>query len=196
MLPGVADTRTHLLEHDKVLARGERPLHEGGLVAAGLLLRDPKLVLEGDVGALLPPTDAAALIRAVRREVGLVDLELLKALQPRLQLRVRRPALEQKLARDGEGRGHADEVGDARDGATDLLLKRRRVVDNVQVLVTRPAVDGLQIHLPRLRRRLVAGHVVGERVKGLGAVGRSDEVQDRIVPLVAHHHRRQLRLLQ
>ena len=49
---------------------------------------------------------------------------------------------------------------------------------------------------PRLLGRLEAHRVVGVRVELLGAVGGGHHVQHGVVPRVAHHHRRQVELVE
>lgn len=77
-----------------------------------------------------------------------------------------------------------------------LLIKTRRVVYNVQMLVPRPAIERLLVHLARLLVRLSAHCVVGQSVKRLGAVRGRYKVQDGVVPVVSHRHGREVELLE
>eukprot|EP00962_Isochrysis_galbana_P004450 scaffold1223_cov136-Isochrysis_galbana.AAC.6 len=58
-----------------------------------------------------------------------------------------------------------------------------RVVDDIQVLVTGPAVECPPVHLDGFGDSLGANRVVVERVEGLGAVGCGHHVNHRVVPL-------------
>eukprot|EP00327_Prymnesium_parvum_P048142 CAMPEP_0205882260 /NCGR_PEP_ID=MMETSP1083-20121108/16902_1 /ASSEMBLY_ACC=CAM_ASM_000430 /TAXON_ID=97485 /ORGANISM="Prymnesium parvum, Strain Texoma1" /LENGTH=512 /DNA_ID=CAMNT_0053245407 /DNA_START=285 /DNA_END=1819 /DNA_ORIENTATION=+ len=182
-----------LLEARGVLPRGERPLGERRLP----LLRDaPQLVLEGHVRPLLPPAHAAARLRLRREEIGLLHLEHLDALRRAADVLLGRLGLEEELARDREGRGHADEARDARDGAADLVVEAGGVVDDVQVLVPRPARHRALAEAASLVGRLGACGVVAERVRLLRSVGGGDKVEDGVVALVGQVGRRELQLLQ
>ena len=65
--------------------------------------------------------------------------------------------------------GHADELGDARDGPPNLLLERRRVVDDVQL-----AVGNEWWMMGRLGRWTVVGSLAVAHTVRVDGVQRED----------------------